>query len=296
MSGSRALCVSRDSALRQQVGDGLAAVGIAVEFCDALPADLDHVAGASLVVVDRTTRQAYGDRLRKLAVPVVIVGDDIEDDGVVTLMVDAPVSHLVEDPADRDLGITSRKLVSRDLFGLDKYLAAGSRVRERAVACDADRRVAIGEVSAWAESVGARRPVVHRLANVVDELLMNALLDAPVAALPIGGATTLHAQLQFACDDRVLGVSVVDRYGALSQRDLIANVLRARSERGRPRAEIEGGRGAGLGLYFVLANVASLIVNVEPGRRTEVVCLFDVVRPTRRPAVPRGVRSLHVFT
>ena len=285
MSGNRAVCVSRDPAVQRAVELALAAVGIAVDPVDALPEDL---AGAALVVVDRAARQAAGERLRALAVPVVIVGDDLDDDGVVALMLDSPVSHLVEDPTDRDLGITSHKLVSRDLFGLDKYLAPGTRVRERAVACDADRRAAIGEVSAWAESVGARRPVVHRLANVVDELLMNALLDAPAAA----GAPGARAQLRFACDDRVLGVSVADDYGALSQRD--ADRQRApRAQRARPAAD--RGRGAGLGLYFVLANVASLIVNVEPGRRTEVVCLFDVVRPTRRPAVPRGVRSLHVF-
>ncbi len=50
-----------------------------------------------------------------------------------------------------------------------------------------------------------------------------------------------------------------------------------------------------LGLYFILANVASLIVNIDPGHRTEVVCLFDLVRRDLRPAIPRGVRSLHVF-
>nr|HEX4312936.1 hypothetical protein [Kofleriaceae bacterium] len=289
MSGNRAVCVSRDPAVRRAVEHALAAVGIAVEPHDALPAPED-LAGAQLVVVDRDARQAAGDRLRALATPVVIVGDDLDDDGVVALMLDSPVSHLVEDPADRDLGITSHKLVSRDLFGLDKYLAPGTRIRERVIGCDGDRRAAIGEVSAWAETVGARRPVVHRLANVVDELLMNALLDAPVVADAVAAG---RAQLRFACDDRVLGVSVVDGYGALSQRALMTNVRRARSEHGRPQT---AGAGAGLGLYFVLANVASLIVNIEPGQRTEVVCLFDVVRPTRRPAVPRGVRSLHVFT
>jgi hypothetical protein len=44
----------------------------------------------------------------------------------------------------------------------------------------------------------------------------------------------------------------------------------------------------------VLANVASLIVNVDPGSRTEVVCLFDLAPPARR-AIESGVRSLHVF-
>jgi hypothetical protein len=35
-------------------------------------------------------------------------------------------------------------------------------------------------------------------------------------------------------------------------------------------------------------------VNVDPGRQTEIVCLFDLARRDRR-AVAGGVRSLHVF-
>ena len=52
---------------------------------------------------------------------------------------------------------------------------------------------------------------------------------------------------------------------------------------------------AGLGLYLVLANVASLIVNVAPGRETEVVCLFDLAKSSAKGAIASGVRSLHVF-
>jgi hypothetical protein len=122
---------------------------------------------------------------------------------------------------------------------------------------------------------------------------MNAMIDAPRESRPtmvVGGQPTLR----WACDDRVLAISVCDPYGAIRQRDVIDHVRRARNERGRPQPGGGDDPGAGLGLYFVLANVASLIVNVEPGRRTEVVCLFDVSRKERR-AVDAGVRSLHVF-
>ncbi|MGE5184047.1 MAG: hypothetical protein ACM31C_18380 [Acidobacteriota bacterium] len=287
--GPRAICVSRDAEVRQVVGEALAASGIDVAHHDALPAEL---AGVALVVVDRATRQAAGEALCGAAAPVVVVGDSLDDDGLVALMLDAPVSHLVGDPHDRDLEITSEKLVSRDLFGLEKYVAPGAAVHERLVANDQDKRVAMGEVCAWAEGVGARRPVVHRIASVVDELLMNAMLDAPRESRPtmVPGGT---AVLRWASDDRLLAISVGDAYGAIRQRDVIDHVRRARVERGRPANQDEPG--AGIGLYLVLANVASLIVNVEPSRRTEVICLFDIARRERR-AVSGGVRSLHVFT
>jgi hypothetical protein len=293
----RAICVSRDGALCSVVEAALASVGVAVDHRDSVPEDTRDVV---LVVVDRATREAAGGELRASAAPVVIVGDDLDDDGLIAAMLEAPVSHLVEDPHDRNLGITSEKLASGDLFGLEKYLVHGATAGERVIAGDADKRHAMGEVCAWAEALGARRPIVHRIASVVDELMMNALYDAPArsaataadpAAAP--GACEPHTVLRWGADDQVIAVSVSDTFGALRQRDVIDHVRRARSERGRPRTETQAQRGAGLGLYLVVANVASLVVNVEGGRRTEVVCLFDRAR-AGRPAVS-FVRSLHVF-
>jgi hypothetical protein len=285
------VCSDRD--VCRVIDGALLKAGVTVEHHQTVPAEF---AGAALVVVDRATRMAAGPALRGATVPVVVVGDDLDDDGLITLMLEAPVSHLVGDPNDGDLGITSEKLVTGDLFGLEKYVAAGSRIGERVISTDAEKRSAMGEVCAWAEAVGARRPVVHRLASVIDELLMNALHDAPreskpVLALEPSAPQDKRAVLRWASDARTIAVSVGDAFGALRQRDVIDHVRRARDERGRPEL---GEPGAGLGLYLVLANVASLIVNVDPGHRTEVVCLFDLAKNERR-AVETAVRSLHVF-
>ena len=284
--------MSRDDALRSVVELALASVGVAVDHHDRVPADTRDVV---LVVADRATREAAAGELRASAVPVVIVGDDLDDDGLIATMLEAPVSHLVEDPSDRDLGITSEKLASGDLFGLEKYLVHGAPAGERVIGTDGDKRHAMGAVCAWAEAIGTRRPVVHRIASVVDELMMNALYDAPGAAVtPVApDAADRRAVLRWGADDHVVAISVSDSFGALRQRDVLDHVRRARSERGRPRTETQAQRGAGLGLYLVLANVASFVVNVAVGQRTEVVCLFDRAR-AGRPAVS-CVRSLHVF-
>jgi hypothetical protein len=281
------------------VGSALEAAGVTVDHHAQIPSEPGDV---TLFVVDRASRQLAGESLRGAVAPVVVVGDDLDDDGLITLMLEAPVSHLVRDPADRELSITSEKLVSGDVFGLEKYIAAGARVGERVVASDIEKRTAMLEVTAWAEAVGARRPVVHRLATVVDELLMNALHDAPRESKPVLGAgsdaagTAIERQaiLRWASDERTLAVSVSDGFGSIRQRDVIDHVRRARDERGRPNPTSVEDPGAGLGLYLVLANVASLIVNVHPGQRTEVVCLFDLARSSTR-AIASGVRSLHVF-
>jgi hypothetical protein len=282
MRSRRAICVSRDHGWRRAIEASLRAAGIAVDHTDGLP---DDAGDAALVVVDRATREAAGGALGAIAAPVVIVGDDLDDDDVIAAMVAAPVSHLVEDPRDRDLGITSEKLATGDVFGLEKYVAIGAAVGERVIASDADKRHAIDELTAWADAI-ARKPVVHRIASVADELMMNALYDTPA-----GPARA--AELRWAADGDAIAISVGDRFGALRQRDVIDHVRRARNERGRPRPETESPRGAGLGLYLVIANVASLVINVEAGVRTEVVCLFDRAHASRPAASP--VRSLHVF-
>lgn len=293
MASSRAFCISRDPSIRAQVTATLGATGLTVEHFDDLPATTD---GAALLVIDRASRELAGTALTEVTIPVVVVGDDLDDDSLITLMIEAPVSHLVGDPQSRELRITSEKLVSGDFFGLEKYLATPARTFERAVDNDAGKKTAIAEVSAWAESIGARRPIVHRIASVVDELLMNALIDAPRESQPVialgTSAPPIHrALLRWATDGYQIAISVDDRFGALRQRDVIDHVRRARHDHGRPNPDDPG---AGLGLYLVLANVASFIVNVDPGNRTEVVCLFDLAK--RGPAVRTRARSLHVFS
>jgi anti-sigma regulatory factor (Ser/Thr protein kinase) len=293
---ARAICLCRDEGVCRVVETALGGTGVEVEHHAQVPTDPGEVA---LFVVDRETGTGAETDLRGLGAPVVLVGHDLEDDGMISLMLEAPFSHLVRDPGDRELGITSEKLVSGDLFGLEKYLAKGSGVGERVVGTDADKRAAMQEVLAWAEAIGARRPIVHRLATVIDELLMNALHDAPRESKPVlsihdTGGIRKQAVLRWSADESTIAISVSDPFGALRQRDVIDHVRRARDERGRPVAATSDDPGAGLGLYLVLANVASLIVNVDPGRRTEVVCLFDRARPGHR-AVTSGVRSLHVF-
>jgi hypothetical protein len=294
MRPRRAICVSSDGGSCAAVERALANAGLTVEHASEVPSGDD----IALVVVDRAARQAAGDALRTIGPPVVVVGDDLDDDSLIALMLESSVSHLVTDPRDRDLGITSEKLASGDLFGLEKYVAAGTQVAERVVRGDTSKRRAMDEVCAFAESVGARRPTLHRIANVVDELLMNALREV------VNGER--RAVLRWAADERAVVLSVADDLGSLRQRDVIAHVRRARRDGGRPNpspsqipdatppagTRISGG--AGLGLYLVLANVAALVVNVAPGRRTEIVCVFDLSRGMR-PSVT-GVRSLHVFS
>src|SRR5262249_13565342 len=155
------------------------------------------------------------------------------------------------------------------------------------------KRAALAELMRFAAGAGARRQVTARIEAVADELLMNALYDAPAvrrgvepsaAALDPG----VPALLRYASDGRMLGVAVRDQYGELTKQAILDSVTRARAQR-TPQAS----GAAGLGLHMVVCSVVRFVANIAPGRLTEVIGLFDLDATGREPET--CARSLQVF-
>jgi hypothetical protein len=298
----------------------LNASGSSVEFLDQLPPSAETHAqamGAAMLFVDQAVRRTSpGVKLGQLIADngkIIMLGDSLEDDEVVQQLRSSTVDHLITDVDQLDeveLVVTSVKLASGDIFGLEKYLAWGVKVYEREISTYEEKRQSLLTIAQHAKEVGARRHVIGKIESVSDELLMNALYDAPAAArgklplqhtgeLPAAGSARPPevALLRYACDGRYFAISVQDNYGALHKEAILDNVMRARAERGAPRLGDDSptpGAGAGLGLYFILSSVTRFIANVDKQRRTEVVCLFDLKESGRD--APSCARSLHIFT
>lgn len=299
----RAVCVTRDVALRRSLRRSLHAAGTTVEFVDDAAA-VDAEAG--LIVIDRPTHDALSTEGRAALAAgraMIVVGASLSDEVTVDGLRADGCNHVIttsDEPDDAELVVTSGKLLSGDLFGLEKYLAWGVRIHEREIGNYEEKRAALAVVTGSARDAGGRRPTVARIESVVDELLMNAMYDAPAAArgdsprLPtdVLERVAAPARLRWASDGRYFAVSVEDRFGALAKAAIVDHLQRARAERGRPRAPSESA-GAGLGLYFIVSSVTRFIANVELGRRTEVIGLFDLRQAGRDSDT--CARSLHVF-
>ncbi len=303
--------------LRRTLRRTLGAAGNHVEFHDTVEAAA--ASGPSdLFVIDQVVRQSLSaDQLQGLGrgAGLIVIGDSLEREEVVAMLHAKGVDHLIsdgDDPDDTELVVTSVKLLSKDIFGLEKYLSWGVKVTDLVVRNYEDKREAMAEVASYAKDVGARRPVIAKIESVVDELLMNALYDAPATrhpkgTLPPGGDPEQtrevplepRALLRWACDGRYFAVSVEDAFGALAKHSILEHLARARQDRGRPLASAPGdepgagGAGAGLGLYFILSSVTRFIANVTRGERTEVICMFDLKVAGRDAEA--CARSLHVF-
>jgi len=127
------------------------------------------------------------------------------------------------------------------------------------------RTAAIDEVLAYAEKVGVRRQVRSAIGQVCEELLMNALYDAPVdeQGHPLFAEVEVKARLEklsprpvsirYAATETGFAVSVRDRFGRLDK----ATVLRYIDKCLHSPQQIDRKvYGAGLGIYLI-ANAAT---------------------------------------
>ena len=146
------------------------------------------------------------------------------------------------------------------------------------------RSRAIDTVLSYAEDVRMRRQVRTQIAAVCEELLMNALYDAPVdaAGRTIFADVDPHdrkdthsprpVSIRYAATDHGFAVAVRDRFGRLAKNTVLAYIEKCIQS---PVQIDRKTYGAGLGLYLVANAAASYVVNVAYGIATEVVCTFD---------------------
>lgn len=134
--------------------------------------------------------------------------------------------------------------------------------------------------------MGVRSSVLDRVNTASEEMLMNAIYDAPVDSK--GNALFNHltrkeevvldthqqSQLRYGSDGMLLAVSVVDPFGALSRDIIIDYLLSCYNGVAGSLNETKGG--AGRGLHQIIENSDLTIFNVKKGVRTEVICLFNL--------------------
>ncbi|WP_428265814.1 hypothetical protein [Haliangium sp.] len=229
-------------------------------------------------------------RLRRRAhTAVVVPSAKLED--LTCFLRDDRVNHvIVGDEIDRGVEVTARKLLTGDIFGVEKYLPVDTPVHYVRLRDFQGRRKAIDTVLAFAEESGVRRKVRRAIGQVCEELLMNALYDAPVDAegRQIFAEVEPRARtkqrspkpvsLRYAVTPDSFAIAVRDRFGRLAKNTILAYIekcLHAPTQIDRKTY------GAGLGLYMVANAAARYVVNVAYNIATEVVCTFD--RSTQTP-------------
>lgn len=143
---------------------------------------------------------------------------------------------------------------------------------------------------------GGSKTAAGLAADVMHELAVNAMLDAPVDAQ--GQAKYAHrrtevqevapedaCELGLAVDGARIYLEAVDKFGRLTT----APFARAlESYGGRVQVNASGG-GAGLGLRRMIEHSDAIAVRVISGRESRVLCAVDLGDARRRAALPKSL-------
>jgi hypothetical protein len=198
---------------------------------------------------------------------------------------DHRVNHVIAgEELDRGVFVTAQKLLTGDIFGIEKYLSEGTPVHYVRLRDFQGRGKAIDTVLDFAAQAKMRRQVRNAIGQVCEELLMNALYDAPVdehghqifAEVDPRDRTKSRSpkpvSIRYAATDTQFAIAVRDRFGRLAKNTILSYIDKCLHS---PQQIDRKTYGAGLGLYLVANAAASYIVNVAYNIATEVVCTFD---------------------
>lgn len=289
MPSQRILVVAEDPGLREKLADAVQrGGGIPVRAAGLSAVDGPQVAHRLVVFAwdgNLPALRALASRLRDSAQLVAMIPPRSLGDQV-SLLHNPHCNHVL--CADERglwlLQVTISKFVSGDLFGIEKYLPPGAPVQLTRMRDYEGRKKAIEEVLEFANKAGVRAMVCNKIGSVSEELLMNALYDAPVdadgrmifedvkAADRVKMATPKPVSIRYAVHNGLFAVSVRDRFGRLEKGQILRFIEKClRSGEQIDRKEY----GAGLGIYLIANSATHYVVNIAPGMATEVVCTFD---------------------
>ena len=289
LSKRRVLAISSDLDQLRRIVSTLEKAGAEVDAVRSVEAIAGDVIPHRYVFVacpdgDTSRVSALVSKLRDRAhVAVVTPKASLSD--LTKYLADDRVNHvIVGDELEEGVYATAQKLLTGDIFGIEKYLPAGTPVQYARLRDFAGRQRALDTVLEVAEQAKMRRQVRTAIGQVCEELLMNALYDAPVDehGTPIFAeidphdrkdmATPRPVSIRYAVTEHLFAVAVRDRFGRLAKNTIVSYIDKCLHS---PNQIDRKTYGAGLGLYLVANSAASYVVNVAHGVATEVVCTFD---------------------
>ena len=294
MLARRIIAVSPDKGFGKQLATALKAAGGTVDVhlrLDELSRDI--VAALVVLHLEGELATAAAEILPRLTgeAKVIAILPRSNLAAVVDIMQssDRIAGILVAENFDpRQLSAMATRVVAGDIFGLEKMITWGTLVHSQLVGDYQEKSLCIAQISEFAEHMGVRRKYREAIEQCVDEMLMNALYDAPVdeqgrpifSEIPTKTRISLRVEqkvvVQYACDGKQFVVSVRDAFGTLERATVLRYLYKCLHAEQQIDRKVGG---AGLGLYLMLNSASTVYFNVLPGVATEATCVFDLDSP-----------------
>lgn len=216
-----------------------------------------------------------------------------------------PEQRSFDGPDEQDLAVALRRGLGSESrpLGAQPYLIQGFSTSEVIVQSTDEKEGALELVLGLAAALELSDEKKRRIEVATEELLLNAIYDAPrdAAGQPIHArldrrtAVQLgpdqQVKLHYGCDGRNFVVAVADRFGALDRGCIERSLHKLLDPAGARPAP--GSSGAGLGLMLIYGAANQLIAHAVPGRFTEVTAVMHV-SGSNRTALARG-SALHLY-
>jgi hypothetical protein len=238
---------------------------------------------------------------KKYAAVSTVLTTKLELSHHIDLLADNPgLCHVIyQDDEERaltqkNLLVTVTKILSNDIFGLEKYLNWGVDVKEYIITSSQNRTQYLEVVESELTKAGVMTSHIRNAMMITDEILMNAIYDAPVdrktglskynhlsRRVAVELEPTEYGKLRFAFDGSTIALSVNDPFGAL-KRETITRYLKSCFDGHFGKInEHEGKGGGGMGLFQIISTADLMITNIKPGERTEIIALINVSGKTQ---------------
>jgi CRP-like cAMP-binding protein len=264
------VCATRDAAIEAILGSKFNMICLNNQFVDLMDLAKKHQPETQFVFVTSEPIAEHFKTLKDHPELSTILARHPEDRGFTI----------------KNMATTIQKLSSDDIFGMEKYLNWGTEPTDITVTGSAQRSDVISKLENYVDSLGIRGPLKRKAVKVAEELLMNAIYDAPTdkngksiynhhdRTVAIELKPDEYAQFRFACDGNFLAISVIDRFGALGRSTILDYLARCFTE--AAGTGVEGKGGGGNGLYQIIQSSSLTVFNVKPGHRTEVIALINI--------------------
>lgn len=295
MLARRVIAISPDPKFAKRLVLGLKSAGGTVESYPSLDAMAKGEIQAALICVHLDgdlagALPAISERLRKDAWMIAVIPKSNLAETVSIMQTTERLAGVViaDDLKTESLASMATRILYGDIFGVEKLVPWGVKVYSLLVGDYQEKSVCISQISEYAALMGVRRKYREHIEQCVDEMLMNALYDAPVDAegkqlfadVPTKTRISLRmeqkAVVQYACDGERFSVSVRDGFGTLDRNTVLRYLHKClHSDQQIDRKT----GGAGLGLYIIANATTVFMYNVLPGVATECVCTFDLKAP-----------------
>lgn len=186
-------------------------------------------------------------------------------------------------------------------FGLNRFFPEGTANQKVVLTASKQKGPAVQAVQNVLGKMGVTNRLTGIVAQAIDELIMNAIFDAPHEdgealrkSLPRSEAFLFspgeEVWLEMMMSDKYIGICIADGYGTL-KKDVILGFLRKNYQEENYTNKKGGG---GLGLNEIIHSGLSVLFICKPNTRTEVMLFFP--RAGNYKEFREGIRFVSLIT